>query len=407
MKRWILITLLLVVGVSGGRLATAQDEADTPLPLLVLIEFDPWGMVLGSDSPTFALYDNGLVIYRYDGGYYSIQLDAAPSGDLLGRFGVTAAFGELEDYYDTVLMTDQPSNGLHVWQDGQRKTVWVYGDLRADPEARSATPSAFLDIFDQVAAFDDARAMPWLPEFLEVMIWPFDTSEAAVWPSEWPNLSSESTIVRYADQYSIFVPSMYYADYLALRFSADAVRLNGETWAFALRFPFPAETLWLHEAEATELALPDPEAVVEAWQTWAAQALTGDWEMSYDLEPFINITWSNSTLNAVAFGTIFLTPSPYTFEQATELINDEWIEVALSHYESYVIRHRCTVNNDSFLLVEIRAELNDTSYLFGLWTWVDSMTFNTFSLVLPVTNGPEWKRIATTLFGEGALCPVG
>src|SRR4051812_15359197 len=33
-------------------------------PLVLLTVYNPWLMVIGSDEPTFALYDNGLVIYQ-------------------------------------------------------------------------------------------------------------------------------------------------------------------------------------------------------------------------------------------------------------------------------------------------------------------------------------------------------
>ena len=46
-------------------LAHAQDDTPTePRPLVVLLEFDPWQMVIGSDVPTFVLYDDGTIIYR-------------------------------------------------------------------------------------------------------------------------------------------------------------------------------------------------------------------------------------------------------------------------------------------------------------------------------------------------------
>jgi hypothetical protein len=36
-------------------------------PLVLLTEYNPWAMVIGSDSPTFALYGNGTVIWRAEG----------------------------------------------------------------------------------------------------------------------------------------------------------------------------------------------------------------------------------------------------------------------------------------------------------------------------------------------------
>lgn len=404
MKRWILL-LVLVGMVLAGPLVLAQEETDDPQPLLVLIEFNPWATVIGSDSPSFALYDNGLVVYRQaDGFYYSTMLEVPPDGDLLGQFGVGADYMALGEYYDTVAKTDQPSIGMHVWRDGALKTVWVYGDVRVDPEARAETPPAFLSVFDRVVEFADETATPWLPDQLEIMLWPYETSDAADWPSEWSSLSGESTIVRYADQYSVFIPSSFFDDYMALHEEADAVRLAGATWAFALRFPFPAESQWLNTGETEQSYTP--ESVVATWQVWGSQALSaGDWLLSYEVGPDVRLSWSNPALNGVAFASVFLTDTPMSLEDADALITEDWLNNVTVGYEAYRVRHRCLM--DDILLVEMQALYDGEDYLFGYWVWTDLVSFNTFSLVLPVSQGPEWKRIATTLMGDAALCPVG
>ena len=33
-------------------------------PLIVLTETNPWLIVIGSDAPTFALYENGQILYK-------------------------------------------------------------------------------------------------------------------------------------------------------------------------------------------------------------------------------------------------------------------------------------------------------------------------------------------------------
>ncbi|OCB77669.1 hypothetical protein B0A79_11230 [Flavobacterium piscis] len=40
------------------------DKEKYGRPLIALIETDPWLMVIGSDVPTFALYENGQIIYK-------------------------------------------------------------------------------------------------------------------------------------------------------------------------------------------------------------------------------------------------------------------------------------------------------------------------------------------------------
>src|SRR5947207_391514 len=51
-----------------SNLLDTPKERDAGRPVLVLVETDPWAMVLGSDSPRFALYENGLAIYRTQDG---------------------------------------------------------------------------------------------------------------------------------------------------------------------------------------------------------------------------------------------------------------------------------------------------------------------------------------------------
>lgn len=49
-----LVTLLLP--------AAAFAQAPGARPLIVLLEANPWLMAIGSDSPSFALYDDGTAI---------------------------------------------------------------------------------------------------------------------------------------------------------------------------------------------------------------------------------------------------------------------------------------------------------------------------------------------------------
>ena len=61
-------------------LSTYVMAANNPTPLIVLIERDPWLMVIGSDSPSFALYDDGTLIYlkTFESGkkeYFYVSLD--------------------------------------------------------------------------------------------------------------------------------------------------------------------------------------------------------------------------------------------------------------------------------------------------------------------------------------------
>lgn len=53
----ILLTLLLTFSLTISFGQTFNEKYGQPI--IVLIETDPWLMVIGSDVPTFALYENG------------------------------------------------------------------------------------------------------------------------------------------------------------------------------------------------------------------------------------------------------------------------------------------------------------------------------------------------------------
>jgi hypothetical protein len=246
-----LVATLCIPSISHAATATPEPS---PKPLFVLTEYDPWRMVIGSDSPTFALYDNGLVIYvgedsEGNPAYLSTQLDTKVFNKLREALTADKEFFALDSYYDIALKTDQPTSTIVAWdKDGTAKKVGVYGDLRDDDEARDQTPKAFLTLFDAATAFTDPDATEWLPEKFEVMIWEYDTSGATRWPNQWPDLDDPTTVKR--DQvYSIYVDASELPTYRKLAENATAVRIDGKTWAFSMRFPFPNEDLW-HDIKA-------------------------------------------------------------------------------------------------------------------------------------------------------------
>lgn len=227
---------------------------ENPLPMVVLMEYDPWRMVIGSDSPTFALYQNGLVIYsrkNEDGEWeHASTFLTIDERDALFKEIVSPEFFELDDYYEATGWTDQPSNRLMVWgKDGEMKEVSVYGNLRPhtdgsyDEEVRAGTPEVYWQAFDTIIHFSHEDAETWLPEKFEVMLWPYDTSSGAKWPKNWPDLDDETTQKRGEDSYSVYVDIAELDTYFAL--SDSAVELDGRRWAYALRFPFPTEFVWM------------------------------------------------------------------------------------------------------------------------------------------------------------------
>ena len=216
-------------------------------PLVLLTVYNPWLMVIGSDEPTFALYDNGLVIYQRIGPadapeFASAQLTPAELKTLLAQLKIDKDLYALDANKDYYTKTDQPTNVIRLFDPvlGE-KVISIYGDLYSDPEARQmAAPKRLIDLFDTLTVYSHPKAETWLPDHFEVMLWSYDTADAVAWPKDWPTLNDPSSIKR-DSVYSLYVDIKDYDRYLELRHTATAVRLDGKNWSFSARFPFPHE----------------------------------------------------------------------------------------------------------------------------------------------------------------------
>lgn len=224
---------------------TPADEL--PKPVVMLTIYDPWRMVIGSDEPTFVLYDNGLVIYQRIGPadapeFASVQLADDEFEALKASLNIDADLYALdadETYYPK---TDQPTNVIRLFDDELGdKTVSIYGDLWSDEDARqNSAPKPLIDLFDKLVAYSHPDAQTWFPEQFEVILWPYNTSDAELWPTDWPDLDDPTTIKR-DSVYSLYIDFDQYDRYLELRNTANAVRLDGQNWSFSSRFPLPHE----------------------------------------------------------------------------------------------------------------------------------------------------------------------
>lgn len=220
-------------------------------PLLVLVEYDPWAMVIGSDTPKLALYDDGVVIYRNAAGHYAARLGP----DELETFRASLrpeALRRLAGSYTVSDATDQPTTDLLLRTGSTYAHVSVYGAL-GSAEARSAIPSEILDAYERVTAFERRDAVPWLPEAVEVMIWPYEYApdESIIWPTDWPGINHADTRQR-GDSYSLYIPASDYPrlrDFLRTRRERGAVLIDGKKWIVQVRLPFPKEDRWMGPPE--------------------------------------------------------------------------------------------------------------------------------------------------------------
>lgn len=225
-------------------------------PVAIIYEMNPWAMVIGSDSPSFALYGDGLMIFvrpDAEGGHeYASAKLSRQELDALVRSLPAKQFQELEPRYETTMVTDQPTTVITLWDGGRAKTVSVYGGLkRTDNDRNEPAPAAFVETYEKLKGFRASKAARWMPEKVELMIWPFENAgDPLPWPKNWPDTRHPETKKRGAsgDQinYSIYLtPAQYEAlKKRAEAKSADALLINGRKWAFSFRYPFPGEDSW-------------------------------------------------------------------------------------------------------------------------------------------------------------------
>lgn len=180
-------------------------------PLILLTEYNPWAMSVGSDTPTFALYTDGTTIYwegdRRSGKYVVTHLSKSQVNELLAASHLDKAT-QFHDCYDLVNSTDEPTNVLTVKTSNGFKSIAVYGHVREhDPETQAAKlPVDLRTAFDYLFGFRSQNAKPWRPPFFEVTIWPFTYAKSSIqWPTNFPNLTNSRT-VKHKQSYHLFLP---------------------------------------------------------------------------------------------------------------------------------------------------------------------------------------------------------
>ena len=135
---------ILISVASLNLLAAEFSPFDGPKPIAVLIQTDPWAMVMGADTPRVALYEDGMVIFLKESGkswnYRRKDLSATELADFKKRLTPTAQMKGLKRSYNLLPhVTDQPE-ALFYFRDGERElTTRVYGLKAAGPKLPAYT----------------------------------------------------------------------------------------------------------------------------------------------------------------------------------------------------------------------------------------------------------------------------
>jgi hypothetical protein len=242
-RRTILAGALALPWLAPLRALAGTDAA----PLIVLLEENPWLMAIGSDSPSFALYGDGTVIYRTEAGYRSAVLAPITMARLVTGLD-TVALSCLAGHYPASDATDQPTVHLFLFDGEAPAHLSFYGSPKS-LAARALVPAKFVAAIDRLRGFSAPDARDWVPDAVEVMVWDYSHSRDAsiVWPARWPGLDHPTTVKR-RDAYSLYVPGTDYEALLAFlrtRKQRGAVKIGGKKWSASLRFPFPHEKSWM------------------------------------------------------------------------------------------------------------------------------------------------------------------
>lgn len=224
-------------------------------PLVVLLERRPWAMVLDSDSPTVAIYKDGLVILRDDSGkdhrsYRSTRLEERELRAVVDSLAIEGGLDKLDEYYKCALNKSPPPpfNWIHIWKDGNEKRVGVSAFLRTDTEAREKAPKAYVTAFDKLTSFSHKGLKPWIPDQFQVLMVSYDHSpkEPLEWSSEWPGLSDAKPWGS-TDALMLNLDSKHIDEFRKLLDRSQpyqAIKIGDKKWALTYRIPFPHEECW-------------------------------------------------------------------------------------------------------------------------------------------------------------------
>ena len=227
---------------------------------LALFQNSYWGG--GFDRPLFLAYSDGAVLfprkrlYNIPQEYGSVQLSSSDLDSALARLGLNASVYALDSLYDFAPGTsDQHSFYLLVAQDSEMKLVVIRAGLADSDTLLSEVPAPFRRLYSGLMSFSPVEAVKWLPDSVQVSIWPYEyapDNPPLSWPPGWPPLD-DSRWHRQANPFvkevrSIQLPFSFAStldSLLDARRTKQAFGIGGMKWMLDYRWSFPHETAWL------------------------------------------------------------------------------------------------------------------------------------------------------------------
>lgn len=248
-------------------ISTTSAVAGTQLPnndvhlQLAIWEFGAWTRPMSSESPLFALYSDGTVIFDngvedYHPIYFCTKLNLDEQQRILNKLAVLHSAA-----YSTSSASDQPTSYMW-WRDAKENPndISVYGHLYDKSfhkgygpltirssllgnRPEQPIPTEFIELFDELKHYKKSNAKRWLPSKIEVMISPAYSPKRHLWPAGWPDLHDKYTRKWPNSEYnySIYLPARYFPRFLKMMKQAPFAKINDDPYSLEYRFPFPDE----------------------------------------------------------------------------------------------------------------------------------------------------------------------
>jgi hypothetical protein len=112
--------------------AAEFDPFAGPTPIFVYIQTDPWAMILGSDTPRIALYEDGELIFQSKVDqkfvYRHHRLDAVQLHQFQQQLAPLAGLKHLRYWYNiSPNATHQPETKFYLRDEAGERTTQIYG----------------------------------------------------------------------------------------------------------------------------------------------------------------------------------------------------------------------------------------------------------------------------------------